>query len=516
MLSRSLFWSLLAVLLAATFLVISFRHRIPRFQTLAAWRQPNDAPRDSRLGPDSVAVLPFINVQGNDNTDYISDGITESLIANLAHLPQLRVRSRDSVFRYKGSDASLRTIAKELGVSAVVTGRVTLQGENIDITAELTNLRNDRQIWSNHYSGSTANLIALQRQIAGDIAGKLRSTLSSADRERAISQGTEDAEAYSLYLKGRYAFFNRSYVRLQSAISLFNQAIAKDPQYALAYSGLADVYSVLPTFGGNPSEDYPKSNAAARRALELDPNLPHPHAILGSNEMGYDWDFTGGEAEFKRALELDPNDATAHQWYAERLGDMGGREQEAWAEINLAHQLDPQSFVIRRVIGSVLVAARRYDEGIAVCKQLEADDPSYTLAHDCLAQAYWAKRMYPQMVEEWKLYGHITGNRDDAEFGDALERGFRSGGWKGALSEAARIREDRRKTGYSSPYQIARFHADLGDKEKAFEWLDIAYREHDWLLMDLNTAAQFDALRSDPRFEELVKKVGIPIASASH
>jgi len=180
------------------------------------------------------------------------------------------------------------------------------------------------------------------------------------------------------------------------------------------------------------------------------------------------------------------------------------------AEINLAHQLDPQSPVIRRVVASVMVAARRYDEAIDVCRQLENEDPSYSLAHDCLAQAYWAKRMYPQVVEEWKIYGQITGNRDEADFGNALEKGFRSAGWKGALCEVIRLREQQRKRAYASPFLIARFYADLGDKEKALHWLAIAYREHDWLLLDLNTSYQFDSLRSDQRFQELVRKVGLP------
>ena len=226
--------------------------------------------------------------------------------------------------------------------------------------------------------------------------------------------------------------------------------------------------------------------------------------------MGYDWDFAGGEAEFKKAIELDPNDATAHQWYAERLAAMGGREREALAEIDLAHQLDPDAPVIRRVKGSVLVMARRFDDAIAVCKQLENEDPSYTLAHDCLGYAYWGKRMYAQAVDEWKIYGQLTGNRDDAEWGAALDRGFRAAAWKGALTEAIRVVEAQRKTSYASPYKIARLYADLGDKEKAFEWLDIAYREHDWLLMELNTGFQVDSLRSDPRFAELVRKVGLP------
>jgi len=214
------------------------------------------------------------------------------------------------------------------------------------------------------YSRKSADIISLQQQIAGDIAEKLRSRLSGAEKQQVTKQGTKDPQAYELYLKGRYSWNKRTASDINTAISYFNQAIAKDPGYALAYSGLADAYGVLPTYGGNPSETYPKSNAAARRALELDASLAHPHAVLGTNEMEYDWDFSGGEAEYKKAFELDPNDATAHQWYAEDIGEIGGREQEAIAEANRAHQLDPLSPIVSTQLGLVYVYARQYDQAM--------------------------------------------------------------------------------------------------------------------------------------------------------
>ena len=503
-------WVAAGVLAIVVFAGVYSYRQTARFAARAAAEQPKARTRNPHLAPDSVAVLPFVNVRGDANTDYLSDGITEALIGNLVHVPRLKVRPRDSVFRYKGKDVDLRTIGNNLGVSVLVTGRVMSEGDTIEVSAELTDVRDNTEIWGRHYKGKSAGLISLQQQLAGDVADKLRSTLSSAERQNVTNEGTEDAEADSLYLKGRYAWNNRNFPKLQTAISYFNQAIAKDPGFALAYSGIADAYSVLPNFGGNPNEDSSKSNVAARRALELDPTLAHPHAVLGNNEMQYDWDFAGGEAEFKKAIELDPNDATAHQWYAENLGTIGGREQEALAEINRAHELDPLSPIITRVKGSVLVSARKYDDAIAVCKKLENDDPTFALVHDCLGWAYWGKHMYPAMVEEWKTYAQLSGNRRDLEFGAALEQGFRSDGWKGALTHAAEFFEARRRTGYESPLQIARYYADLGDKERAFQWLDIAYREHDWLLEGLNTLSQLDPLRSDPRFAELVKKVGLP------
>jgi TolB-like protein/Tfp pilus assembly protein PilF len=503
-------WIVPLLLASGLVTYFSISHSGVRYKTLASRYPANAEAQDLYLGPDSIAVLPFTNERGDANTDYLSDGIAESLIGNLAHVPQLKVRSRDSAFRYKGKDVDVRTIGSNLGVSVVVSGRVMVQGDTIEISTELTDVRDNTEIWGHRYTGKSANLISLQKQIAGDIAGKLRSTLSPAARQQVTNQGTRDVQAYSLYLKGRYAWNKRTYAALETAISYFNQAIAEDPEYALAYSGLADVYSALPFYWGNPSEDYAKSNAAARRALELDATLAHPHAVLGSNQIGYDWDFAGGEAEFKKAIELDPNDATAHQWYAESISTLGGREQEALAEIDRAHQLDPLSPIISRVIGSIWVSARQYDEAISVCKELENDNPTFAAAHDCLAYAYWGKHMYPQVIEEWKAYGQLTGDPRDSEFAAALEQGSRSGGWRGALTQAIETLQARRKTSYYSPLMIARFYAELGDKDQAFQWLDTAYREHDWLLPGLNTYFQLDPLRSDPRFAELVHKVGLP------
>ena len=459
---------------------------------------------------DSVAVLPFTNAAGDASTDYLSDGITESLIGNLTHVPQLEVKSRSSVFRYKGQEVDLQRVGKELGASLVVSGRVVAQGDTIEVSAELTDVRQNTEIWLQRYTGKSADILSLQERIASDIAEKLRSKLSPSEKHEVTRQGTQNPEAYELYMKGRYAWNKRTVPDVETAISFFNQALAKDPGYALAYSGLADAYSVLPNYGGTPSEDYPKSNVAARKALELDATLAHPHAVLGENEMQYDWDFAGGEAEFKKSFELDPNDATARQWYADDIGMIGGRDQEALAEANRARQLDPLSPIISRVVGSVLVWARQYDQAIAVCSKLAKDDPAFPVAHDCLAYAYWGKRMYPQVIEEWKAFGQLSGNPEDAEWADVLERGLHSAGWKGAVTQGIELMKARRKTSYASPLKIARFYVELGDKEQAFQWLDTAYREHDWLLIGLKTYFQLDPLRSDSRFAELERKVGLP------
>jgi serine/threonine protein kinase/Tfp pilus assembly protein PilF len=460
---------------------------------------------------DSLAVLPFTNQGGDAKADYLSDGITESLIDNLTHIPDLKVKSRNSVFRYKGKDVDVQKVGKDLGVAALVSGRVVPQGDSIEVSAELTDVRDNTEIWGQHYSGKSADIISLQQQIAGDIADRLRSKLSSSDKQQVTKQGTKNPEAYELYLKGRYEWNKRTPSGLATAISYFNEAIVKDPGYALAYSGLADAYSVLPSHGGTPTEDYPKSNAAARRALELDPTLAHLHAVLGSNELEYDWDFAGGEAEFKKALELDPNDATAHQWYGDDLSSIGGREQEALAEATRAHQLDPLSPIVSGTTAKVYISARRYDEAIAWGKKLANDNPTFAVVHQYLASAYWGKHMYPQVIEEWKAFAQLSNDRNESDFASALERGFQSGGWKDALTKGIETRLTQRKNGYFSPYAVATLYADLGDKEETFRWLYTAYHERDGEnLIALKTDFLLDPIRSDPRFAELVRKVGLP------
>ena len=458
----------------------------------------------------SLAVLPFANASGESSTDYLSDGITESLIANLAHVPELKVKSRNSVFRYKGKDVEVQKAGSELGVSAMVTGRVTQHGDSVEVSAEMTDLRDNTELWGQHYSGKSVEIISLQQKIAGDIAERLRSKLSRSEKQQVTKQGTQNPEAYELYLRGRYSWNKQSIADITNAISYFNQAIAIDSNYALAYSGLADAHSDLSAMGRTPTENYSKSNAAARKALELDSTLSRPHTVLGSNEMEYDWDFAGGEAEYKKAFELDPNDAKTHEWYAFDIGLIGGREQEALAEANRAHQLDPLSPSTSAYVGMNYAFARQYDEAIAVCKKLANEDPTLALPHACIRSAYWGKRMYPQVIEAWKSFGQLSGDRNEADLASALEQGFRSAGWKGALTKAIEVRQAQRKTGYSPACELAAFYTELGDKEEAFRWLNTAYQERDMSLLGLKTNFVFDPLRSDPRFAELVRKVGLP------
>jgi TolB-like protein/predicted Ser/Thr protein kinase len=459
---------------------------------------------------DSIAVLPFTNVGGDATVDYLGDGITESLIASLTHVPDLKVKSRNSVFRYKGKDVDAQKVGSELGVAALVSGRVTPHGDNVEVSAELTDVRDNTELWGQHYSGKSTEIIVLEQQMAGDLAAKLRSGMSGSEKQLVTKQGTQNPEAYELYLKGRYAWSKRTAPDLETAISYFNQAIAKDPGYALAYSGLADVYTVFPVYGAKSSDVIPKSDAAARKALELDPTLAHPHAVLAGSLMEYDWNFAEGEAEYKKAFELDPNDASAHQWYAQDLGWIGGREQEALAEVDRAHQLDPLSPIISSNVGGVQGMARKFDDSLATCQKVAAENPTFAQVHFCLVLAYWGKGMYPQVVEEYKLMGQLDGDPKDMEFASALEQGLHAGGWKEALTKGIEVRLAQRKAGYTSAYDIAVLYAGLGEKDEVFRWLTAAYEERDYQMESLRTDFRLDPVRSDPRFAELVRKVGLP------
>jgi serine/threonine protein kinase/tetratricopeptide (TPR) repeat protein len=461
---------------------------------------------------ESVAVIPFTYSGSNADTDFLSDGLTESLIDSLAHLPQLKVKSRNSVFRYKGKEVDVQKVGKELTVDALLTGRVVQRGDTIQVSADLTKVRDNTEIWGEQYERKASDIISLQQQIAGDIAGKLRAKLSGAEKQQATKQGTQNPEAYQLYVKGRYYWNKRTNADIKNAISCFNQAIDKDPGYALAYAGLADAFSVLPNYGGDPNEVTPKANAAAHKALELDPTLASPHAVLAANKAGIDWDFAGGEAEFRKALELDPSDATTHQWYSEMLDGLPGRSRDAIDEINRAHELDPLSPIIAVSRGMAYASARQFDSAIEILKRVIADNPSFGRAHSQLAFVYWAQHKYPLAIQEFKTGSQLEGDKNYAELADALDKGFRAGGWPGALHKGIEVSLAQRqaKTGYVSPYGIAQLYAELGDKEHAFEWLNTAYKEHDGTVTSLPTDFLFDSLRADPRYAELVSKIGFP------
>jgi eukaryotic-like serine/threonine-protein kinase len=460
---------------------------------------------------ESIAVIPFSYSGGNADTDLLSDGITQSLIDSLAHLPQLKVKSRNSVFRYKGKDIEIQRLGKELGVDALLTGRVVQRADSIQVSADLTNVRDNTEIWGEQYNRKASDVLVLQQQIASDIAEKLRSKLTGAEKQQVAKQGTQNPEAYQLYVKGRYYWNKRTTADIKTSISLFNQAIEKDPSYALAYSGLADAYSVFISYGADPNEVIPKANAAAEKALELDSTLAHPHAVLASTKFDYAFDFAGGEADYRKAIALDPSDASAHHWFSLDLGNIG-RIQEAVDEVERAHQLDPLSPIISVVRASPYLAARQFDQAIAILNKVLAENPDLGRAHSLLANAYWAQHKYSDAIQEWTIGARLEGDKNGAETAEAMETGFRSGGKDGALRNAIQVMLAQRKAGKSfvSPYLIAANYADLGDKDRAFEWLENAYKERDSSIVGMPTDFMVDPIRSDARYAELVRKVGFP------
>ncbi len=461
---------------------------------------------------ESIAVLPFSSAGGNADADFLSDGLTESLIASLAHVPQLKVKSRNSVFRYKGKDVDLQQIGKDLTVDALLTGRVAQHGDMVQVTADLTSVQDNTEIWGEHYERKASDIISLQQQIAGDIAEKLRAKLSGAEKQQVTKQGTQNPEAYQLYVKGRYYWNKRTPTDLNTAISYFNQAIDKDPGYALAYSGLGESYCVIGYNNGDPNDLIPKAKAAAQKALELDPTLARPHAVLGLTGVGYDWNFSGGEAELRKALEIDPSDATAHQWLAELLAFIGGRAQESIAEATRARQLDPLSAIIAFGLGEAYARNRQYDQALENNKKLVADNPTFANVHVGLAWIYWAQRNYPMVIQEFQTYARMSGEKNYTEYSAALDSGYRAGGWPAAARKGAEvlIAQHQAKKNYIAPYIIAQLYAEQGDKDHAFQWLNTAYEEHCLYLICLPTDVQFNGLRSDPRYAELVRKVGFP------
>jgi tetratricopeptide (TPR) repeat protein len=312
-------------------------------------------------------------------------------------------------------------------------------------------------------------------------------------------------------VKGRYYWNKRTNTDIKTAISYFNQALEKDPGYAMAYSGLADAYTTLPNYGGEANDAALKAVASAQKALEFDPSLAHPHAVLGGVRMEYNWDIPGGEAEFRKAIQLDPSDATAHQWLSEGLCFIGGRAQEAIDEAIRAHQLDPLSPVIASQVAQAYLYDHQFDEAIEVYKKVIEDNPSFGRAYTEMAFAYWGARRYEDAIREWKTGAHLEADKDAADWADAMDAGFRSGGWQNAVRRGLEVLLAQRKSNpITSSYHIAAFYADIGDKDHAFQWLDVAYRDHDVEITGVRTLFAFDRLHSDPRFGALIRKIGLP------
>jgi len=456
----------------------------------------------------SIAVLPFQNAGADPDTEYLSDGITESLINSLSQLPNLAVKARSTMFRFKGQQADPQKVGSELNVQAVLSGRVVQRAEDLTLSLELVDAKTGDQIWGGQYSRKLTELVALQGEIARDVSGRLRVKLSGADEQRLAKNYTANNEAYQLYLRGRFHWNRRTVKDIRKSIEYFQQAVALDPNYTLAYTGLADAYSVLPTYGGAPSREVvPKAREAALKALSLDDQLAESHISLGLVMGFYDYDFAGAEREFRRAIELDPNSAAAHQFYGNLLSNLG-RHEEALNEMRRALDIEPLSLITNRFYALALLYARRYDESAEQLKKTIELDAGFVPAHDTLANVYRLQGNHAGCVEEYAKAQEALGNLKGAAL---MRESFARGGWRGFL----RAMTDEPRLNYllnylKSRYIVATYHVELGEKDKAFAELDKAYEDREFFMTLLKVDPRLDPLRSDARFADLQRKVGLP------
>jgi TolB-like protein/DNA-binding winged helix-turn-helix (wHTH) protein/Tfp pilus assembly protein PilF len=454
---------------------------------------------------ESIAVLPFTNTSGDPDVEYLSDGITEGIINGLSQLPRTRVLARSTVFHYKGHDVDPQKAGRDLAVRAVLAGTLTRHGDNLRVQAELVDVTNGTELWGEQYDRKVSDLAAVQQDLVRDISGKLRLRLNGEDRIKLKRHTTENWEAYDLYLRGRYQWNRFSDESLQNAIVDFQQAVDKDPNYGLAYAGLADAYHEL-SYSCPPREVMPKAAAAATKALALDDSLAEAHAALGWVKWQYDWDWIGAEKEFQRAMDLDPNYAIAHGMYALYLDSMS-RVDEATAQHRRARELEPVSLILNANLGESLYITHRYDQAIAQYRKTLEIDPNFAPIHDDLAEAYERKGMYGEAVAEWQKSLIANG---DPRTATAIGHAYSTSGYKGAMETWLDYLTSPANHAYASPLVVATIYARLGDRDRAMEWLAKAYEQRASDLVFLKVQPAFDNLRLDPRFEELQRRMGFP------
>jgi TolB-like protein/DNA-binding winged helix-turn-helix (wHTH) protein/Flp pilus assembly protein TadD len=456
----------------------------------------------------SLAVLPLENLSGDDSQNYFADGMTDELITDLAQISALRVISRTSAMVYKGARKPLPQIARELNVDAVIEGTVLRSGDQVRITAQLIEASTDKHLWSQSYEGELRDTLALQNRVASAIADQIRISMTPQEQAALKDVKVVNPEAYESYLKGRYFWNKRTADGLKVALAYFTQAIEEDPKYAQAYSGLADTYTLLGDWQYavmTPKEALPKAKAAALKALELDSALGEAHTSLAVCLDGFDWDFDTAEKEFQRAIELNPGYATAHHWYAWHLSHIG-RNKEAIAEMRKAEDLDPLSLIIKTELAELLVLAHAYDESIRQSRKTIEMDPNFALAHNQLGQAYFQKQMYEPAIAELEKSVQLSGGSPACIAN--LARAYAASGRR---SEAEMLLSDLKKR--SSPNaslasQIAIVYAALGDRDQAMNWLEKGYEER--FNPGVLLRPGLDPLRSDPRFQNLLHRVGLP------
>lgn len=456
--------------------------------------------RGSSKQIDSIAVMPFVNESGNPDVEYLSDGMTESLINSLSTLPDLSVKARNTVFRYKGNEIDEKKVGQELSVQAVLVGRFIQRGDDLTLFLSLIDSNTGNALWGEQYDRKMQDLPALRNDIARVVAQKLRTRLSNADTKNLTKNYTADAEALRLYFYGRHSWSKRNLESVRKSIEYFNQAIEKDPNFALAYSGLADAY-VVPVLGMEPRDVMPKAKAAATRALELDDTLAEAHVSLARVLQVYEWNWAEAEKEYKRAMDLDPRYSLAHQWYGGYL-ERFGRMDESIAERRIALDLDPLSASSNFELGLAYFFSRDYDRAIPQLQKTLELEPDFSAAVAMLVSSYAQKGQYDlaiakiQEVKEGNILGtagivYATAGRKD----DALR----------IIGELDRRSRDR----YISATAFANIYAALGENDKAIEYLEKGYEERAFQMQFLKVDPRWDKLRDDPRFQKILKKIGL-------
>jgi TolB-like protein/DNA-binding winged helix-turn-helix (wHTH) protein/Tfp pilus assembly protein PilF len=455
----------------------------------------------------SLAVLPLENLSGDASQDYFSDGMTEELITELGQISELRVISRTSAMTYKGARKPIPQIAQELNVDAVVEGTVLRSGNRVRITAQLIRASADKHVWAQSYEVELRDILLLQKEVARSIAEQIRIKLNRNEPAGLNHIKAVNPEAYEAYLKGRYFWNKRTGEGLKKATGYFNQAIEKDPNYARAYTGLADSYALMGDWEYGvlaPAEAFPKAKAAATKALALDNNLGEAHTSLAFVLDLFDWDWGAAEREYRQAVDLSPNYATAHQWYTWHLIVLG-RTSEAITEMRRAESLDPLSLIISADMADVLLIARRYDEAIQQSQKTMEMDPHFAVAHYQLGQAFVQKHMYDKGIAELqKAIGFSGGNKT---FRSALAYAYATSGKRNEALEILNDLKNRLNNGFANASEIALIYIGLDQKDQAMTWLEKAYGER--FNPSVLIRPCFDPLRSDPRFQDLLHRIGL-------
>jgi serine/threonine-protein kinase len=463
--------------------------------------------RSTRKAIDTLAVLPLLNASADPNMEYLSDGITEGIINALSELPKLRVMARSIVFRYKGQDVDPVQTGRALGVRAVLTGRVLQLGEQLTVGAELVDVTDGSQLWGEHYNRKFADIFQVQEEIAREITQKLQLRLSGDQKKRLTKRYTDNIEAYQLYLQGRYYWSKRTSEGIRGGIYYLHQAIALDPNYALAYAGLSDCY-IMSGFYDHlpPAEAFPQAKVAALKALEIDDQLAEAHISLAAIRTFYEWDWLDAERDFKQGIKLNSNSVKAHHWYACSLTSQG-RLEEGYGEMRTARELEPLSLIINRDVGRHYYFLRQYDQTIELCLKTLAIDRGFFLAHFYLIPAYEQKGMFEEAVRELQLAIELSGG--SAAMKALLGRVYAVSGRREKALEVLEELKEKSEREYVPSFYFVLIYLGLDEKEKAFEWLERAYSERSTHLVWLKVDPIFDGLRSDPRFTELMRRMGM-------